>query len=62
MPLAGAIQVANEAQALSLPLYGRIAKAFGAAAERLGTPLVWGGDWPSLRDGPHFELDRRAFP
>lgn len=44
------------------PLYGRIAKAFGAAAERLGTPLVWGGDWPSLRDGPHFELDRRAFP
>ena len=25
MPLAGAIQVANEAQALSLPLYGRIA-------------------------------------
>lgn len=44
------------------PLYGRIAEAFGAAAGRLGTPLVWGGNWPSLRDGPHFELDRRAFP
>lgn len=44
------------------PLYPRIAGAFKAAALELGMPLVWGGDWPSLRDGPHFELDRRRFP
>ena len=44
------------------PLYGRIAEAFKAAALDLKTPLIWGGDWKSLRDGPHFELDRKAFP
>lgn len=44
------------------PLYGRIAAAFKAEAERLGVPIIWGGDWTSLRDGPHFELDRRAYP
>lgn len=44
------------------PLYPRIAAAFKAAAARQCTPVVWGGDWPRLRDGPHFELDRKAFP
>jgi peptidoglycan L-alanyl-D-glutamate endopeptidase CwlK len=44
------------------PLYPRIAVAFKAAALERGVPLVWGGDWPKLRDGPHFELDRRVFP
>jgi len=44
------------------PLYPRIAHAFKAAAARQGTAIVWGGDWPTLRDGPHFELDRKAFP
>jgi peptidoglycan LD-endopeptidase CwlK len=44
------------------PLYGRIAGAFKAAALELKTPIVWGGDWKSLRDGPHFELDRKVFP
>lgn len=44
------------------PLYGRIAEAFKAAAVDLKTPLIWGGDWKTLRDGPHFELDRKAFP
>lgn len=44
------------------PLYPRIAGAFKAAAEAAGAPLIWGGDWPLLRDGPHFELDRRAYP
>lgn len=44
------------------PLYSRIAAAFKAAAARQGTAIVWGGDWPTLRDGPHIELDRRVFP
>ena len=44
------------------PLYGRIAAAFKEAAAELKTPITWGGDWKTLRDGPHFELDRKAFP
>ncbi len=44
------------------PLYPRIAVAMKAAARRRGVALIWGGDWPRLRDGPHFELDRKAYP
>lgn len=44
------------------PLYPRIAAAFKAAAARQGRAIIWGGDWRSLRDGPHFELDRRVYP
>ena len=44
------------------PLYPRIASAFKQAARELNTPIIWGGDWPRLRDGPHFELDRKAYP
>lgn len=44
------------------PLYPRIAAAFKQAARELNTPIIWGGDWPRLRDGPHFELDRKAYP
>lgn len=36
--------------------YYPIAKAMKAAAHELGVPIVWGGDWKSLKDGPHFEL------
>ena len=24
-------------------------------------PLIWGGDWRGLRDGPHYELDRKVY-
>ncbi|MFN3670140.1 MAG: M15 family metallopeptidase [Brevundimonas sp.] len=44
------------------PLYPRIAAAFKSAAARQGTAIVWGGDWTNLKDGPHFELDRKVFP
>lgn len=44
------------------PLYPRIAKAFREAARIEGVKIVWGGDWPRLRDGPHFELDRSVYP
>lgn len=44
------------------PLYGKIAEAFKAASAELGVPIIWGGDWKSLRDGPHVELDRKAYP
>lgn len=44
------------------PLYRHIAAAFKASAARRGTAIVWGGDWKTFKDGPHFELDRTAFP
>lgn len=27
-----------------------------AAAKKLGVKVIWGGDWKSFKDGPHFEL------
>ena len=44
------------------PLYHRIADAMKAAAEELGTPLTWGGDWETFPDGPHFELPWDTYP
>jgi peptidoglycan L-alanyl-D-glutamate endopeptidase CwlK len=44
------------------PLYSRIAAAMKDAAKTLGVAIVWGGDWRSFRDGPHFELDRKVYP
>jgi len=42
--------------------YYPIAKAMKQAAEELDVPIVWGGDWKTFKDGPHFELDRRVYP
>jgi peptidoglycan L-alanyl-D-glutamate endopeptidase CwlK len=44
------------------PLYGKLAEAMKAAAEDLKIPLEWGGDWKTLRDGPHFQLSRAKYP
>lgn len=44
------------------PLYERLAPAVKRAADELGVRIVWGGDWRSFRDGPHFELDRAIYP
>jgi peptidoglycan L-alanyl-D-glutamate endopeptidase CwlK len=44
------------------PLYPPVGDAFKRAGRELGIPVVWGGDWPRLRDGPHVELDRKAYP
>lgn len=44
------------------PLYYKIAEAMKAAAAELNVPIIWGGDWRTFKDGPHFELDRRKYP
>lgn len=44
------------------PLYDKIAAAVKEAARQLGTPIEWGGDWKSLKDGPHFQLPWREYP
>lgn len=33
-----------------------MANAMKAAAKELNITLVWGGDWKTFIDGPHFEL------
>lgn len=44
------------------PLYHKIAAAMKKAAKELGVHIVWGGDWTTFKDGPHFELDRKVYP
>jgi len=43
------------------PLYHKIAAAMKDAATQLDVKIVWGGDW-KMRDGPHFELNRKFYP
>ena len=43
------------------PLYHKIAAAMKEAARLEGVRIVWGGDWRTFKDGPHFELDRKAY-
>jgi peptidoglycan L-alanyl-D-glutamate endopeptidase CwlK len=42
--------------------YEQIAAAFKQAGKELGTVIEWGGDWKSLKDGPHFQLSVKDFP
>ena len=35
-----------------------VSEAMKDAAEELNIPIVWGGDWKSFYDGPHFEIPR----
>jgi peptidoglycan L-alanyl-D-glutamate endopeptidase CwlK len=44
------------------PLYHKIAAAMKEAARQLGVAVVWGGDWRTFKDGPHFELNRKSYP
>lgn len=44
------------------PAFFPLASQMKAAARELGVPIVWGGDWRTFKDGPHFELDRRQYP
>lgn len=48
--------------AFDWPLYDQLGPAVKKAAAELGIELDWGGDWKKFKDGPHFELDRTAYP
>lgn len=52
----------NGKAAFDWPLYHRLGPAVKAAAEAEEVAIVWGGDWNSFKDGPHFELDRKVYP
>lgn len=51
----GAVLVGEEVR-WDWPLYERLAAEMKLSAAAVGVPIVWGGDWPTFKDGPHFEL------
>ena len=46
----------------SWPPFHRLGQLMKSNARGLNVPIVWGGDWKSFKDGPHFELDRAFYP
>lgn len=42
--------------------YDAVAKHIKKVADSMNIPIVWGGEWRGLVDGPHFELNRKAYP
>ena len=44
------------------PLYYKLANVFFEAARIENVPIEWGGDWPKLRDGPHYQLPHAMYP
>lgn len=43
------------------PKYQIVADHIKKVAKDLDIPIVWGGDWISFKDGPHFELNRSKY-
>ena len=44
------------------PLASKIAAIMKTAAFQLDTPMEWGGDWKTFKDGPHFQLPWADYP
>lgn len=44
------------------PNYYVLADQMKAAAVRCAVPIEWGGDWTTLKDGPHFQLPWDKYP
>jgi peptidoglycan LD-endopeptidase CwlK len=56
-----AVKVGNEVR-WDWPLYAKLAATVKKAAAQRKVSIVWGGDWKTFKDGPHFELDRTRYP
>jgi peptidoglycan L-alanyl-D-glutamate endopeptidase CwlK len=41
--------------------YKEVGDHIKKVAEDMGVSIIWGGDWRGLRDGPHFELNRKVY-
>lgn len=42
--------------------YHPLAAAMKNAAKAEGVPIEWGGDWKTLKDGPHWQLPKGRYP
>lgn len=40
--------------------YRKVADVFKACAKELGVTITWGGDWKTLVDGPHFQIEPKG--
>ena len=58
----GADHWAAPGSAQGADAWRRLETAVKAAARELGVPVEWGGDWPSFRDYPHWQLPWKAYP
>lgn len=38
--------------------YAELAQIVKSVARKRGVAITWGGDWRTLKDGPHFELSQ----
>jgi peptidoglycan L-alanyl-D-glutamate endopeptidase CwlK len=43
------------------PLYNKLAPVIKQAAQDVGVPIEWGGDW-RFKDGPHWQLPWKQYP
>lgn len=41
--------------------YKQLADNMKKAAALVGVAIEWGGDWKSLKDGPHFQIDPNKY-
>lgn len=41
--------------------YKEVSDHIKALSKSMQIPIVWGGDWKSFIDGPHYELDRKFY-
>lgn len=44
------------------PLFHILAATFKQAANDVGVPIEWGGDWKKFKDGPHVQLPWKKYP
>lgn len=44
------------------PHYHHLAGWVKKAAEDMGVPIEWGGDWATFKDGPHWQLPWKEYP
>jgi len=44
------------------PLYNKLAPVIKQAAQDVGVPVEWGGDWKTFKDGPHWQLPWKQYP
>lgn len=52
----------NGAVTWDFEVYRKLSEVVLAVAFELAIPVTWGGNWQSLRDGPHFELPESRYP
>ena len=45
-----------------MPRYKALAAVVLECARGLGVPVEWGGNWSTLKDGPHFQLSKAEYP